>query len=179
MTPPPPGHAQAKLLDELIRDWPALTTIMKALSPNYVFVRRYLRTIPRRADNDTAYRTDAYVNGLYVVDVRAVHQARYPQIDQDYLVQWRDGRRLEIAYYSGIPDQYRRVRPEIWRDIAEFCPEFGHHGQYSCPRLDHSYRDHTDPRLPSEPPWPTEFAAAMDAARRLAFASPPLPPKNP
>ena len=38
---------------------------MKALQPHYVFVRRYLRTIPEHKDG-FAYRTDAYVNGLFV-----------------------------------------------------------------------------------------------------------------
>lgn len=163
------GHEGAKPLDQLIQEWPDLGTVMKALQPHYVFVLRYLRTIPKRTDGVT-YRTDAYVNGLYVSDVKAVDAARYPQIDQDYLVQWRDGRMPEVSYYSGIPKRYRRVRPEIWHDITDFCAEFGHKGQYGCPdHLDHSYRDEHDPRLPQEPPWPAEFKRAITQARRISL----------
>ncbi|TME86821.1 MAG: hypothetical protein E6I44_12095 [Chloroflexi bacterium] len=164
----PPGHEGAKQLGQLIGEWPDLRKIMKALQPHYVFVRRYLRTIPEHKDG-FAYRTDAYVNGLFVADVKAVHANRYPQLDQDYLVQWRDGRAPEVSYYSGIPKRYRDVRAEIWRDIADFCTEFGHRGQYGCPdQLNHSYRDETDSRLPQEPPWPDEFARAVSIARRIA-----------
>lgn len=162
-----PGHEKAKKLDELIREWPDLANVMKALQPHYVFVARYLRTIPKTRDG-RAYRTDAYVNGLYVVDVRAVKLGRPPQIDQDYLVQWRDDRTPEVSYFSGIPKRLRRARPEIWRDITEFCPEFGHGGQYRCPDLDHSYTDEYDPHLPQESPWPAEFAKGVAEAKRRA-----------
>lgn len=77
MTTPPPGHEQAKPIARLIQEWPDLRNVMKALQPDYVFVRRYLRTIPKRADG-TTYRTDAYVNGLYVVDTHALRQGRHP-----------------------------------------------------------------------------------------------------
>jgi hypothetical protein len=166
----PAGHESAKPLDQLIREWPDLRDIMKALQPDYVFVARYLRTIPRSSDN-SRYRTDAYVNGLYVVDVNALRTSRHPQIDQDYLIQWRDGRTPEVSYFSGVPRRFRQIRPEIWLDIKEFCPEFGHNGQYRCPDLDHSYSDETDPNLPQEPPWPEEFARAMSRARSLAGIS--------
>jgi hypothetical protein len=170
VTGSPAGHEAAKRLDQLIQNWPDLQKIVKALQPDYVFVSRYLRTIPRSPD-DSHYRTDAYVNGLYVVDVKALRAKRHPQIDQDYLIQWRDNRRPEVSYFSGIPRRFRQIRPEIWHDISEFCPEFGHNGQYRCPNLDHSYADETDPNLPQEPPWPEEFARAMSRARSLAAAS--------
>src|SRR2546428_806284 len=80
VTNSPAGHEAAKQLDQLIREWPDLRNIMKALQPAYVFVARYLRTIPRSSD-DSHYRTDAYVNGLFVVDVNAVRTGRHPQID--------------------------------------------------------------------------------------------------
>lgn len=164
MSAPHPGHEYAKTLDVLIREWPDLQIVMKALQADYVFVRRYLRTIPKTTDGRD-YRTDAYVNGLYVVDTRAVRAHRYPQIDQDYLVQWRDGRTPEVSYYSGIPKQFRKIRPDIWHDIARFCAEFGHRGQYGCPeQLNHSYRDASDPSLPREEPWPKDFNDAVARA---------------
>lgn len=153
----------------LIDEWPPLRVIMKALQPHYVFVRRYLRTIPKIGDTDE-YRQDAFVNGLYVVDVGAVRRNDTPQIEQDYLVQWRDGRTPEVSYYSGKPESMRAVYPEIWQLIELFCPEFGAGGQYRCPKLSHHYSGLDDPDLPQEEPWPRYFAAAMERARALVRA---------
>jgi hypothetical protein len=167
MASPEAGHHAAKPIEELFEDCPDLRGVVKGLQPHYVFVGRYLRTIPRERDGAT-FRSDAYVNGLYVVDVTAVRWNRPPLIDQDYLVQWRDNRTLECSYYSGIPRRYRRGRPELWVDIAEFCSEFGHKGQYGCPDVGHSYANELDPDLPQEAPWPEQFRRAMATARELA-----------
>lgn len=154
-------HAGAKPLEMLVAEWPDLRNIVKALQPGYVFVHRYIRSVPRVGD---AYRTDAFVNGIFVVDARAVRLGRPPLIEQDFLVQWRDGRVPEVSYYSGIPRRLRSVRPEVWQNIADFCPDFGSGGQYRCPTLDHHYSGLDDPHLPREDPWPTFFQDAMERA---------------
>lgn len=163
-----PGHEEAKPLELLIREWPPLRVVMKALQPRYVFVRRYLRTIPKVGEE---FRRDAFVNGLYVVDVGAVRRNDTTTIEQDYLVQWLDGRTPEVSYYSGKPKSMRAVYPEIWQRIQTFCDEFGAGGQYRCPNLSHHYSGLGDPDLPQEEPWPRYFALAMKRARALMGGS--------
>lgn len=49
-------HEAAKPLEDLVAEWPKLRDFMKALQPQYIFVRRYIRSIPRSTDGK--YRLD-------------------------------------------------------------------------------------------------------------------------
>lgn len=102
--------------------------------------------------------------GLFVIDKDAIRAGKHDQqVKQDFLVV--DRRSSRLSYYSGLP---AGNRPANAFDMADFCFQFGHTGDFGCrPGAycdNHHYRDENDPRLPVEPHLRALVAEALDQA---------------
>ncbi len=161
-------------LSELLLQFPELYSVAKAYSPDYVLVPLTTITIPR--DANRKYRSDCRVRGIFVVtQAESFVRSSKCVIKQDYLVQWLDGRKKALAYYSGLPARMKRAAKGLksveLRHIRRFCKDFGVDGDYGCQRIgsrvlpSHHYsRKHHD--LPGEREWQLAFQFALAWARK-------------
>lgn len=107
------------------------------------------------------------VYGIFTVDRKALASGKKgaPVIKQDFLVNDRSVTPHEVTYYTGLPT------PGPHKSIREFCERFGApnygcefvSGRWRC--RDHHYSMADFDRLPLEPAFREEIAAAIERAK--------------
>lgn len=168
------AKAGFETLTELLLQFPELHAVAKAYSPDYVLVPLTTITTPR--DAQFKYRKDCKVRGIFVV-TRAESFVRGSRcvIKQDYLVQWLNGRKPSLTYYSGLTPRLKKAARGLanieLRHIKQFCKDFGVDGDYGCEQLGrtllptHHYT-RTHRHLPKEREWVLAFQFALAWARK-------------
>lgn len=163
-----PGRGY-ETLSQLLIAFPEMHSVMKAYSPGFVQVPLTTITTPRDSSG-RRYRTDCKVRGIFVVVEREAHVRRSRcVIKQDYLVQWLDGRRPGLTYYTGTNARLTKISRSLKqieiRHISKFCAEFGTNGQYGCGKLPGHWYERADSGLPHERYWRLAFQFALAWAR--------------